>query len=94
MITPTHDRTTGFRLTVYLTVYDSLALWYLHEVMVQKPAYKWAFLGTTRCLNGFRCRVSQVRILPGPPFRSHLTCVADAAFPCGKPPLDPLIDGL
>ena len=43
------------------------------------------------CLsNGFRGRVSQVRILPGPLLGSSLSYAAKAAFLCGKPSLYPL----
>jgi hypothetical protein len=53
-------------LTVYLTVYDSLSLWYCAKGMVQKPHRNRLSCKTQASGNGFRGRVSQVRILPGP----------------------------
>ena len=52
-------------LAVYLTVYDSLSLWYCAKGMVQKPHRNRHFSDSQMSGNGFRGRVSQVRILPG-----------------------------
>ena len=61
------DSTTGM-LTVYLTVYDSLFLKYRMEVMVHKRYKNRLSLASQGGAGGFRGRVSQVRILPGPLF--------------------------
>ena len=53
-------------LTVYLTAYDSLSLWYCTLAMMQKPHINRDYWGSQMSGNGFRGRVSQVRILPGP----------------------------
>jgi hypothetical protein len=54
------------KLTAYLTVYDSLFLKYRMEVMVHKRYKNRLSLGSQGGVDGFRGRVSQVRILPGP----------------------------
>jgi hypothetical protein len=53
-------------LTVYLTAYDSLSLWYCTQAMMQKPHINRDYWESQMSGNGFRGRVSQVRILPGP----------------------------
>ena len=57
---------TTVMLTAYLTVYDGLSPWYRAAVRVQKPRRNELSLGLQTSLDGFRGRVSQVRILPGP----------------------------
>src|SRR5215213_6820019 len=52
--------------TVYLTVCDWVSPWYLAEAVVQKPHRNTLFYESRRAADGFRGRVSQVRILPGP----------------------------
>jgi hypothetical protein len=54
------------KLTAYLTVYDSLSAWYAVEGMARKPHRSRHFSASQMSLDGFRGRVSQVRILPGP----------------------------
>jgi hypothetical protein len=53
-------------LRAYLTVYDSLYLKYRIEVMVYKPHKNRLSLVPQGGADGFRGRVSQVRILQGP----------------------------
>jgi hypothetical protein len=53
-------------LTVYLTVYDSLSLCYRAEMITEKPHRNRHFSESQTSADGFRGRVSQVRILPGP----------------------------
>jgi hypothetical protein len=60
---------------------------------VRKPYRNRHFTESRSSGNGFRGRVSQVRILPGPPIFSDLTHAAEAALPCGKPSLYPLSYG-
>jgi hypothetical protein len=57
---------TTVMLTAYSTVYDSLSSWYRMEGMTQKPHRNRHFSGSRMSADGFRGRVSQVRILPGP----------------------------
>jgi hypothetical protein len=45
---------------------DSLSLWYRAEAMARKPHRNHHFSESEMGANGFRGRVSQVRILPGP----------------------------
>jgi hypothetical protein len=54
------------KLTAYLTVHNTLSSWYGTEGMAQKPRRNRHFLRSQVGGNGFRGRVSQVRILPGP----------------------------
>jgi hypothetical protein len=53
-------------LTAYFTVYDSLRSKYAAEAMIQKRHRNGHFSQSQLPHNGFRGRVSQVRILPGP----------------------------
>jgi hypothetical protein len=53
-------------VTVYLTVYDSLSSWYGTEGVTQKSHRNRHFSQPQMHADGFRGRVSQVRILPGP----------------------------
>jgi hypothetical protein len=78
------------RLTVYLTVYDRLLSCYRVLAMAQKPDRNGLSLDSQGGANGFRGRVSQVRILPGPLPLSGATHAACVAFLCGKPSLYPL----
>ena len=55
-------------MTVYLTAYDSLSIWYYTQAMMQKPHINRDYWESQMGGNGFRGRVSQVRILPGPLF--------------------------
>ena len=54
-------------VTVYLTVHDHLSSWYGTEGVAQKPHRNRHFLESQMSTEGFRGRVSQVRILLGPP---------------------------
>jgi hypothetical protein len=53
-------------LTAYLTVHDSLLSCYGTSVRGQNPHRNGRFLGLELHAEGFRGRVSQIRILPGP----------------------------
>ena len=55
-------------MTAYLTVYDSLFLKCRMELMVHKRYKNRLSLASEGGADGFRGRVSQVRILPGPLF--------------------------
>jgi hypothetical protein len=57
---------TTVMLTVYPTVYDGLSPWYGTESKAQKPRRNGHSLDVWMGGNGFRGRVSSVRILPGP----------------------------
>jgi|SRR5215218_4436384 hypothetical protein len=74
--------------TVYLTVCDMISPWYLAEAVVQKPHRNALFYELQMVADGFRGRVSQVRILPGPLLLSILT---HAALRGGEPSHYPLI---
>ena len=54
------------RLTVYSTVYGSLSSWYGKVVVAQESLRNGHLLKSVMSTDGFRGRVSQVRILPGP----------------------------
>jgi hypothetical protein len=53
-------------LTAYLTVYDSLSLWYRSNRVSENPLKNGDCPVRQIVAHGFRGRVSQVRILPGP----------------------------